>query len=360
MFADDGACTRTYRPLLRGSRNASHVVASIHFPRTLYAGFQLLQTNASRLLRALSFVLVIATVASMLAPFHWVFDTVANLRVQGLIAIAVLSGGALLLRSWWILVVAAMLLLINLSMMNFGTLADAGDFGSHSGLRIVTTNVLASNPRHDEIIDELESIDADVIVVVELGAKLAARAGEFFRDSHPYQVFHERETGDFGIGLMSRLPLRSDRALRLDGCPLTLEVVLDDYRIIATHPLPPIGQHGFIHRNRQLAMIAEQVRPELARPTQTIMVGDFNLTPWNANFTHFLYESGLRRVGPRWDLRPTWYARLDPPPGLRTLLGLQIDHVLISDDLVGTDYHIGHYCGSDHRSVSVRLHRREP
>ncbi len=300
----------------------------------------------------LAVVLSIATAASLFARYHWIFDTVANFRVQGLIAVMVLGGLALLLRDWWTFALAAALMLANLSMINFGSMDHAASATGRRPLRIVTTNVLTSNERHDDIIDELRLLDADVIVVIELSTKLAARLRESFQDSHPYQTIHEQDIGNFGIGILSRLPLRSARALPLAGCPLSLEVTVDDCCIIATHPVPPVGDIHFDNRNRQLKKLAAYVRPDLGRPRRTVVVGDLNLTPWNANFTDLLRSAGLRRAAPRWDFRPTWYARPAFP------LGLRIDHVLISDDLVCTGFQIGSDCGSDHRSVCVTLHSR--
>lgn len=303
---------------------------------------------------ALAAILSLATVASLFARFHWVLDTAANFRVQGLIAIAVLGAMALLLRQWWMVGIAATLMLVNLSMVNFGSMDDAASSIDSSPLRFVTTNVLTSNPRHDDIINELRSMDADVMVVIELSSELANRLRVAFHDSHPFQFLNEDDLGNFGIGILSRLPLRSVNKLQLPGGPVTLEAVLDDYRILATHPFPPIGRAHFASRNRQLEMLAAHVRPDSARPRRTVIAGDFNLTPWNANFTELLRSAGLRQASPRWNLRPTWYWHACPT----FPFGLRIDHVLISDDLAWSDFKIGGAWGSDHRSVSVVLHRR--
>ncbi len=304
------------------------------------------------LLHAGAAILAIATVTSLFAQYHWILDTAANLRVQGLIAIAGLMAFAFWLEQWWVLGIAGGLMLMNLSMMNFGSLEKAEFFEGRAALRIVTTNVLRSNPHHDDIIDELLAIDADVMIVLELNAELAERLGQAFHESHPYQVLHDTDLGNFGMGVLSRLPVLSAETLKLPHDPVSLELLLDDYRIIATHPSPPIGQPNFESRNSQLHMLAEHLRPDPARPQATILAGDLNLTPWNANFTELLSSSGLRRASPRWGVRPTWYGRQS------ILCGLHIDHVLISDDLACTDYQIGRDCGSDHRSVSVTLHRR--
>jgi endonuclease/exonuclease/phosphatase (EEP) superfamily protein YafD len=319
----------------------------------ILAFMKLVLKIAAALLTLFAMLLIVATALSMLAPYHWVLDTVANLRVQGVLAILVLLGGAVLLRYWSLVMIAVFLLLVNLSMVNFGSLQSSHLTPPQRSLRVVTTNVLTVNSRHDAIIEELQQIDADVIVVVELSPRLALRLRDAFDQSHPYRTFAERDSDNFGIGVLSRLPIESSEYLQQPGCPLSLDVVAGGYRFVATHPYPPIGNSNFASRNNQLAMLAERVRSTAARPERTVLLGDFNLTPWNATFTDLLRRSGLRLAAPRWNWQPTWYAR----PGLP--FGLQIDHVLISDDLVCTGHRVGEDCGSDHRSVCVDLQQRQ-
>jgi len=307
------------------------------------------------LLTLIAWLLVIATAASWLANYHWVFDTVANLRIQGLLVITILLIVTLLLRQWHLTVASTALLLINLSMLNFGDLDSRATRSPVNPIRIVTTNVYARNSHHDAIIEELRQLDADVMVVIELTPPLARRLEAAFGRSHPHISFEDSEFDNFGIGLLSRKPIDAIEVLRWEGSTISLQAIIGQYRLIATHPVPPIGTPHFNRRNQQLTQLAEHIRPapdnlaNAPRPQRTILLGDLNLTPWNPHFTNLVARSGLRRTGPCWDFRPTWYGR----PGF--LFGLKIDHVLISDDLVGTKYAIGDEHGSDHRSVTVTI-----
>ncbi|MCM2372912.1 endonuclease/exonuclease/phosphatase family protein [Aporhodopirellula aestuarii] len=297
----------------------------------------------------LSAVLAVATCAAMFARVHWTFDTVANLRIQGLITIVVILVISLLMQRWWIAGSAAGLLLINLAGMNLGTLDDSAELDPRDSIRVVTTNVLTGNRQHDKIINELLAINADVIAIIELSPNLADRLQKSFAESHPHYTFDESDTDNFGIGVLSKRPIRSTQKLRWQGTPNSLEVLIDDYRLIATHPIPPLGQANFHTRNRQLAELAKHIRATANGSGRTILLGDFNLTPWNANFTDFQKSSGLKRAAACWEIRPSWYARPLFP------FGLLIDHILISDDLACSKYDIGRDCGSDHRSVAVSI-----
>lgn len=307
----------------------------------------------------IAFVLSIATVMSSLADFHWVFDTAANLRMQGLVVIVFLLGASLMFRRWFVTMASTALLLVNLSMMNLGSLEPM--FTSQDSIRVVTTNVLAKNLNHDAIVDELRALDADVMVIIELTPSLARRLRQEFGATHPHRSFEDRSGDGFGIGMLSRLPIDSIEKVQPRGNTLSLQALIGRYRLIATHPLTPIGDRSFQHRNRQLTFLADYIRPSSARPQRTVLLGDFNLTPWNPIFTNLLEHAGLRRAAPRWDVKPTWYGTeggiLRSP--LAFLFGLKIDHVLVSDDLVCSSFEIGRDCGSDHRSVLVTLHARE-
>lgn len=312
---------------------------------------------ADVVLAAIAVILVLATVAAFFARVHWICDTLANLRIQGLIAIASILVVSAMLRRWRITLVLSLLLLLNLNGMNLGTTTQpvnhlAGDSTNaviQKSIRVVTTNVLALNANHDAIIEELRTLDADVIAVIELTPQLARRLRATFATTHPYQTFHDRDDNNFGIGILSRLPILSTETLRWPGTPISLEANLGDVRLIATHPYPPIGQANFHSRNRQLTQLSEHIRNTRDKNRGTVLLGDFNLTPWNANFTDLLTTSGLKRAAGRWEFHPTWFAR----PWFA--LGLLIDHILISDDLTCTEYSIGEDCGSDHRSVLVTL-----
>ncbi|WP_236621361.1 endonuclease/exonuclease/phosphatase family protein [Rhodopirellula sallentina] len=233
--------------------------------------------------------------------------------------------------------------------MNLGSFSGQQQPDTINAVRIASSNVLAANNRHESILADLQNTNADVIAVIELTPALATRLQDALKESHPHQTFQARAGDNFGIGILSRWPIRSVQTLQWSGTPASLEVEFDHFRMIATHPIPPIGQANFQNRNRQLQKLAEHIRDSLQTDRATVLVGDLNLTPWNANFTDLLATAELKRAASVCEILPTWYARPLFP------LGLLIDHVLISKDLTYHDYQIGEDCGSDHRSVAVTI-----
>ena len=116
-----------------------------------------------------------------------------------------------------------------------------------------------------------------------------------------------------------------------------------DFRIIATHPLPPVSTEYWESRNAQLKSIAENVR-DSAIPT--MVCGDLNTTPWSPFFRDFMNQTGLRPASLGQGIPPTWTGRT-------ALLGLAIDYVTVPPEVQVVSRRIGPNLGSDHRPVIV-------
>jgi endonuclease/exonuclease/phosphatase (EEP) superfamily protein YafD len=194
--------------------------------------------------------------------------------------------------------------------------------------------VLTSNQRHKDVIADLLSHDPDVVAVAELSSSLAEKLQSELAATHPYSLLRPQDLGNFGIGLLSKSPLRASEVFyagetEIESIAATVSINGNDYRVYATHPLPPMGAKGFASRNQHLQGIAQCVQDFQAANagTSIVLVGDLNLTPWSPLFGKFEQESGLRRAGVRFDLHPTWY-RFNSFP-----FGLMLDHGLISPDL---------------------------
>jgi endonuclease/exonuclease/phosphatase (EEP) superfamily protein YafD len=96
------------------------------------------------------------------------------------------------------------------------------------------------------------------------------------------------------------------------------------------------------------------------------VVGDLNVTPWNAAFRHLQRDGGLVSSQHGFGLQPTWptaasLAPWPPVPGLPAPLRVPIDHLLHTPDLVAVDRRLGPSLGSTHRALEVELApRRAP
>lgn len=298
-----------------------------------------------------------STVIGLFAQHHWVADIFTNLRMQQVIGL-IGAGTALAIgRKWKWLAVALVLLCVHLPWFATAFSSASNDAeSSQSELVVMTANVLTSNTQHDEVLKQINSADADVFAILELGTPLHLRLEEELSSAYPHRVTLPQDGGNFGIGLYSRHSLSdidsfSTNENTIKSIGATVKTDSASYRIIATHPLPPMGQGGFQSRNEHMQILAQRVSKLRSenRDMPVIVMGDLNLTPWSPMFQKFETDSGLTLAKHGNDIVPTWYTKPFFP------FGLVLDHVLLSDDLRCVHREIGPDIGSDHRAVIVAI-----
>ena len=300
--------------------------------------------------------MIVSTVATSFAHWHWSADLLANLRVQQVIAILFAFAIALLYRSRIQLFLCVFLFAMHAVWFDGGASDhEHASNDSNQQIRITVANVLTRNRRHDDVIRELKKHESDFIAVLELSSELDQEIRTQLASSHPYVLARAQDRSNFGIGVYSRIALTDQEVVDLNSGVDSIAVTLGEpgkqIRVYATHPVPPMGNRGFKARNDHLQKLAARIsdfrrsNPDI----EVVTLGDLNLTPWSPWFTKFEHESRLRRASDGFDLTPTWY--------LRTLFpfGLVLDHVLISPGLHCVSHEVGKDMGSDHRSVTVTL-----
>ena len=305
-------------------------------------------------------IVIVTTIVGLFARSHWLADIVTNLRMQQVIGLVGIAVVLTIGRKWKWLLCTGVLLCIHGSWFSGALVRGISNNPQQSQnqpeLVVMTANVLTSNRQYDAILAQIESADADVFAILELGTPLHERLEKELATSYPHRVTIPQDLGNFGIGLYSRHPLSDiDRFATniqsIESIAATVKRGSNSYRIIATHPLPPMGEEKFRSRNEHLQILADRVsklhssNPDLS----AIVMGDLNLTPWSPFFAHFESQSGLTLAATNNDIVPTWYTKPMFP------FGLVLDHVLISDDLRCLHREIGPDIGSDHRAVIVTV-----
>ena len=113
------------------------------------------------------------------------------------------------------------------------------------------------------------------------------------------------------------------------------EIKGNSLRVIVLHPVIPLSQAGMRKRNNLLAAAGRSAIDS----STTILMGDFNLTPWAPAFRALPGErAGDPRFGYSWD-------------ATRPLYGIMIDHILFKGDLTLMAAKTLEPTGSDHRPV---------
>lgn len=300
-------------------------------------------------------LLLIATLLTGFAWQYWAWDILANLRVQQSVVAVVLAIICGVYRRWVWLGVCIACLMIHLPWFLPDGYRSEGSF-DYQLAKFTVCNVNSANRSFDVAIADIVKDEPDVFAVLEITSEWARQIEASTAEVYPYRVVRPDDQGNFGIGLYSRTPIKAFNVFQLNTEINSIEAIIPigekEFRVIGTHPLPPIRPQGFANRNRHLNMLAERVRQPIEgfQGYPTVVMGDLNVTPWSPIFREFEARSGLHRayqVGAK--TVPTWYV-------LPTfLLGLSLDHVLHSEDLECLTCRIGGPIGSDHRSVTVTV-----
>ncbi|MDB4632723.1 hypothetical protein OAG35_02435, partial [bacterium] len=131
--------------------------------------------------------------------------------------------------------------------------------GGDADFRVMLANVLTHNLNHTEIIDCGLANGTEVIVIFELSSTLAQKLEKAWAASHPHQHVLPQDGANFGIGGYSKWPFQWLEVFDpIESVP-SLEIVFEHVRLIATHPLPPMGPAGFRVRNLQLEDLVRRV-----------------------------------------------------------------------------------------------------
>jgi endonuclease/exonuclease/phosphatase (EEP) superfamily protein YafD len=216
-------------------------------------------------------------------------------------------------------------------------------------LRIVSANVMFDNPQHTALVDELRSLDADVIFLQEVTPDWwhAIRAGGLLR-SHPHFIEAARWGAD-GMALLSRLPFVSHRLRHVGRRPVPTATVRAgnvSVHLVDVHVVAPLETFD---ENRDQQVAINRIVRDTAKPR--IVAGDYNATPTNRWYQELLdlgFHEVHEAVGD--PFATTW------PNGVRHLPPIRLDHVFVDDPpVVPLDVQQGTGTGSDHRPVIVDL-----
>ncbi len=304
-----------------------------------------------RILRLLGALSLIATAFVLLARAWWFFELFAHFRIQ-LFAAQLLLLIALLVmrRPLWATLIGVACVLNGLAVRDYVLPAATfvPDDAPPAEIRVLNANVRSSNTNLAALVEMVIATEPDIIAVIEFSDHAAA-AFEALHDAYPHRMLIP-QSGNFGIAVFSRRAFAETRMFELSGYAAIDVRVADEsgaWHFIAAHPVPPIGADMARLRNTQLEQLAEHIAT-LTAPH--IVVGDLNLTPFAPQFRDFVdatrLSDALRGRGPTY----TW-------PSFFPLLGIPIDHVLVSSEFEVVDYVRANDIGSDHFPVLVDINR---
>lgn len=308
-----------------------------------------LNPNLNSMCSVLAVGVIVASVLPLLGHLWWVFDLFSHFRVQYLM-LSVLAVGVFVIRKIW-RGVAMMLpiFLLNAFAVGAARPTNGPATGPQTTFSILNVNVNSSNSAYSAVVDLIAAESPDIAVLVET-TDAWRNALSSLDEAYAFQV-EQPQGGNFGISLISRHPL-SDTAVRdLLGTPALSALVERDgvrLRIIGAHLRPPISSAWAAARDSQLEELGRWIDDE---PGPTVVVGDFNITTYSPIFSAWLDEHGLYTPASSTRSTISW-------PTTLPLLGILIDHYVVTDDVVIEKFARGPSIGSDHYPLIATLSLR--
>lgn len=280
--------------------------------------------------------------AASSSALAWLLDLASHWQWLFLLGLLLAVGLATWLdKRWAILLLAAPLPWLTASAPAPGSEVHGPVFS------VASANVSLHNQDPQALARWLTQERPDVVIVLEVSPDYAA--GLRLLTDYPFQQLLP-QYGPFGIALLSRHPLQQVQVIEDADAIAHIQAQVQWQNqligLIAVHPMPPLSAHFHGVRNGLLRALARQAS---ASKLPTVLAGDLNATPWSSAFSG-LAQHGLRRAS---GLAPTW------PAALHGLLGIPLDHVLVTPHWMVVSRQVGPDLGSDHLPVLLRLSLRD-
>ena len=219
---------------------------------------------------------------------------------------------------------------------------------SNTTIRVMSSNLLASNRNHKALLSQINEVNPDVIVFQEYTNRwhqtLASNLAVF--PNRKVQIIDS----PFGIAVYSKHPFIDANVSYYSGASfpaidVTVDLQPEPVRVLAVHPVPPMSAATFASRNQYLEAVGKDVR---SANGPVIVAGDFNAVPWSWQLKDLLQQANLQNARDGFGLKPTW-------PGNFVPLWVPIDHILHSEHLSVVKFDVGESLGSDHKPVWAEL-----
>lgn len=217
-------------------------------------------------------------------------------------------------------------------------------------LKIVSSNLQGFCPsvKADEAVKEYAAIAADIVALQELNEPAAKLIESKNPDAHRY--FLPTPPGSpWGMGILSKYPIirREAKSFGVYCCPTQIcdiQTPSGVLTVINAHPRPP----GFDAWDDQMAFVDGAVELVKNAKHPVVLAGDLNSTVWGKVFLKLQGKTGLVDTSQGSGIQPTW------PTGL-PVMGLAIDHVLVSKPIRVVSHSTLKNIGSDHYPLLVEI-----
>ncbi|WP_417887908.1 endonuclease/exonuclease/phosphatase family protein [Zunongwangia sp.] len=222
---------------------------------------------------------------------------------------------------------------------------------TESGLRLMTTNVLQKNNQYQKTLQEINSLDPDIVVLDETDKKWEQSVMPNLNKDYPYHISVPL-SNTYGVMLFSKLKLINPQVNYMveDSIP-SLEAKFiyrkDTIQLYSIHPTPPFPDQNLssADRDAEIMKIAFKARKS---NYPVVVLGDFNDVAWSETTVLF------RKIGRLLDLRigRGFYNTFNAN---NFIMRWPLDHIFVSPEFRVKQIKVGSDIGSDHFPAFAEL-----
>jgi endonuclease/exonuclease/phosphatase (EEP) superfamily protein YafD len=294
-------------------------------------------------------LLCLATLIGFLSFLWKPFELFTHFRVQYFLALTLVAICFIWLGNKRFFAMAAAFSMVNLCFFIPLYIPTFPEMDSRErSLRILSFNINKRNALHDEVIQYMESLKADIVFLMEVNHGMANKLRRL-NDSYEHLFFEPRED-NFGMAFLTRLPTIDSKINRVGGFKLpifinNLRLGSRRLKVITAHPPPPVSMEYMENQASHWERIIELCKRS---DDQVILLGDMNSTAWAPSFKYLMEYSGLKDTARGFGLQITWPVWIPP-------LWIPIDQCLVSPGIRVIDRKTGPNLGSDHYPLILDL-----
>ncbi|HEW97060.1 MAG: endonuclease/exonuclease/phosphatase family protein [Candidatus Parabeggiatoa sp. nov. 3] len=293
-------------------------------------------------------IILLFSLTGYLGTRHWTFELTSHFKVQyfALSVLCVLI--CLWLRQWGWASLSLLGLIINGIVVLPWYFPSVQNHIQNHSLSILLSNVNIKNKNYSALVQLVAAENPDILIVQE-GNRHWIKHLKVLEKTLPY-VEAPPNSYFFGTVIYSRFPFEETQMLSLgrSGRESILVKIKINHKMVSlltTHPLPPIPEGLFEHRNSQLFEVQSFIKQ---LPTPKMLIGDLNISMWSPFYSQLTQETRLINARQGFGILPTW-------PTFLPVLMIPIDHCLVSPDIKVMKIKTGESIGSDHLPLIVEV-----
>ncbi len=214
-------------------------------------------------------------------------------------------------------------------------------------LRLISFNISYENSIENfENMREMILLEKpDIVQFQELSPQMQDKI-KTLRSIFPYSAGLNKPKGPFDSLILSKHPLTNTKVG--DNHVVFTNLILNEAKIsiVGIHLFTGESKKNFNNALQQISYLKTIVSNT---NKNLILLGDLNMSSTSKRFAKFLKETNLYTYTSYKNITSTW------PAFMPNLLGIQIDHILFSNNFKMVDKKTSNSFGSDHRPLIVEL-----